>query len=106
MDLRDRILKAMASKGISKADLVKITGIKKSTVYTFFQRNIELSLETIRPIAKVLGVSLDYLITGEDSLPVPYILQIYNELTDTGKELLLAYAKGVYASENGELPKK
>ena len=86
MSLKNRVLDQMEKLGISKAELVRLSGVKKSTVYTFFQRDTELQLETLRPIASALKVSLEYLIYGEEKQTTekkPYIYRLFNALSDS-----------------------
>lgn len=69
MNIIDRIVELMNKQGVSKKDLLKLTGLSKSTFYYLFSDTInenKISLETIRPIAKALNTTLDYLIFGED----------------------------------------
>lgn len=70
MDTIERILKLMETKGITKYELHKLTGIGRSTIYSIFdsKTNVEnVKLDHIRAIAQTLGTTLDYLVYGESS---------------------------------------
>lgn len=73
MDIVDRILAEMQKKGINKFQLSKLSGVKRSTIYNVFNKSYDIKLEALRPIAKVLGVSLDYLVYGEEKPPVEHL---------------------------------
>ena len=70
MELIDRILALMQEQNLSKADLHRLSGLKKSTFYNVFDEKTnpsKIQLDTIRAIADALNTSLDYLMTGKDS---------------------------------------
>ena len=70
MDIIDRVLALMDKQGISKAELQKMSGLKKSTFYNIFDNKTnpdKIKLETMRPIAEALNTTLDFHITGKDS---------------------------------------
>ncbi len=70
MELINRILALMQEQNLSKADLHRLSGLKKSTFYNVFDEKTnpsKIQLDTIRAIADALNTSLDYLMTGKDS---------------------------------------
>lgn len=70
MDLINRILTLMQEQNLSKADLHRLSGLKKSTFYNVFDEKTnpsKIQLDTIRAIADALNTSLDYLMTGKES---------------------------------------
>lgn len=70
MELINRILVLMQEQNLSKADLHRLSGLKKSTFYNVFDEKTnpsKIQLDTIRAIADALNTSLDYLMTGKDS---------------------------------------
>ena len=70
MELINRILALMQEQNLSKADLHRLSGLKKSTFYNVFDEKTnpsKIQLGTIRAIADALNTSLDYLMTGKDS---------------------------------------
>lgn len=73
MELIDRILLLMQQQNLSKADLHRLSGLKKSTFYNVFDEKTnpaKIQLETIRAIADALNTTLDYLMTGRDTQTV------------------------------------
>lgn len=73
MELIDRILMLMQKQNLSKADLHRLSGLKKSTFYNLFDEKTnpdKIQLDTIRAIADALNTTLDYLMTGKDTQTV------------------------------------
>ncbi len=67
MGLIDRIVTKMQQLNITKAELQKKSGLKKSTFYNIFDKKTnteKIKLETIRAIAIALNTTLDFLIYG------------------------------------------
>ena len=100
MEAIKRIEQEMMKKGISKLKLSKLSGVKRSTIYNIFNGNVEIKIEALRKISKVLNVSLDYLVFGTEKKPtVHHMLQLYNELTPLGQAKVEAYAEGILTTE-------
>jgi hypothetical protein len=61
-------------------------------------------------VAKVLGVTVEYLLTGvhPDGLKndAKELLGLFNELSEGGKELILGHTRLVYEQEKKESPEK
>lgn len=73
MTIMERIKKIMDEKNLTKADLVRLSGLKKPTIYRIFDESIDgskIRIETLAPIAKALDVDLDYLL-GKEPVNVP-----------------------------------
>lgn len=71
MLIMDRIRKIMGEKNLSRADLVKLSGLKKTTVYRLFEEGVDdskIRIGTLAPIAKALSVNIDYVINGVETL--------------------------------------
>lgn len=65
----DRILKLLQEQKITKYELHKLSGIKRSTIYSIFDPKTSIDnvkSEHIKAIAKALNVSVDYLMEGEE----------------------------------------
>lgn len=65
----ERILKLMEEKGLNKNQLAQRTGLPRTTIYSALASEEscqKAKLETIRPIAKALGTTLDYIISGNE----------------------------------------
>ena len=72
MSIIDRILNLMNEQNITKADLYRLVEqeVKRSTFYNIFDKKTNpynLTLDTIRPIAKALNTTIDYIVTGNET---------------------------------------
>lgn len=98
--LGSRIKKAREDKGMSQSDLARETDIEQSHISKieagYFPRS---NVFLIGRIAKVLGITLDSLITGNEekilSLDEISILDKYRPLSKKKKEELKTYLKFV-----------
>lgn len=100
--VKDRILTLLQEKNISKAELQKLSGLKKSTLYNVFDKKTNtdnLNLETLKSIAKALNVTIDYLIYGKENPFVDFtsIKKITVPILGT-----VACGKPIYAEEHLE----
>lgn len=59
-------LKLLALKGLTVADVCKATGISQSTMSNWKRRNNLMTGKNAKILADFFGVSLDYLMTGND----------------------------------------
>lgn len=65
--MRDRIIKAMRDKGIqSMAELERQAGVPSGTLRNMGQGHMP-STEKVKKIASTLGISVDYIINGDES---------------------------------------
>lgn len=88
----ERIKKALDMKGIKQADLVKLTGIGKSSISTYISGEYEPKQKNIYKIAKALDVNEAWLM-GYD---VPSGRSITNSIPDETKNgYLVGIASGV-----------
>lgn len=90
MDIMKRVKAVMHSKGISRAELVKLSGLKKTTVYRLFEDGIDdskIRIETLAPIAKALDVDLDYLLGKEDAEIPPSLLAAAKKVYEQTKDI-------------------
>lgn len=68
-EVKGRILKLLKEKNMTKADLLKMSNLKKSTLYNVFDEKTDIgnvNLETLKSIANALNVSLDLLVSGKE----------------------------------------
>ena len=96
--ITNRIFNLLQEKKMTQSELAKMIGIRQSTVSGWKQNNNEPEAELLEPIAKVLNVSLHWLITGSDllipSLPKEQLLlEFYISSNEDGKQRILEYAK-------------
>jgi transcriptional regulator with XRE-family HTH domain len=64
-DFLKRVLEELDFLNASKADLARFLNVRKSTVYSWFERDTIPAADTALKIADFLNVSLEYLVTGE-----------------------------------------
>lgn len=120
MDIYDRINRLLANQRLTRKDLCQAASLSYSTLTSqFHRRSKNMSLETIRAIAKALNVSADYLVLGEQTLPYYVsesvgedykqdrvdeleIVSIFRKLPKRSKTLLLAKAYELYDRDVAE----
>ena len=73
-----KALKIMEDKGLRQVDLASATGKNKSSVSDWINHDVYPKADDAQKIADLLGVSVRYLVTGEDD----------RELSPREKELL------------------
>ena len=78
MNFWDNALPLMSKQGVRQADLVRLTGKAKGTVWNWVENRTVPQADDAVKIADLLGVSVKYLVTGEDD----------RELSAREKELL------------------
>lgn len=64
-DFLKRVLEELDFLNASKADIARFLNVRKSTVYSWFERDTIPAADTALRIADFLNVPLEYLITGE-----------------------------------------
>lgn len=79
-NVTERIKKLIEKKGITRKELEEKTGIKKTAIHNYLVENKLPGTEALYKIAQVLGVSIEYLLTGETT-----------ELNEKEKKLLEDY---------------
>lgn len=84
--MRERYEKLLKDKGLRSADVSRATGIRQSTLTDWKKgRTKSLSAEYIKLIADYLDVSVEYLMTGEETPSYyidPEVAEIAQELYD------------------------
>lgn len=80
MEFKDNLKFVMESKGIQYKELSKITGISENTLKSYLKENSsEPTLSKALKISKALNISLEFLVTGQDSKnSLETNLQIFN----------------------------
>ena len=74
LSLKEKLLKLLFERNMSKADLLRLSNLKKSTFYNIFDEKTDdnnLNLDTVKQLAKALNISIDYLIDEEDTSYLP-----------------------------------
>lgn len=118
MELHERIQKVLELRGMSQADVCRITGLSSAKVSQVVSGSTkDPRISTIIPIAQALNVSLDYLVFGQ-SLVSPFanepqisMNKNYESMNDTGRARLAEQAEmmansGMFAkSEDNKVSK-
>jgi transcriptional regulator with XRE-family HTH domain len=75
MGFRENLKEELAFSGMLVKELAAKTGLNKRTLDKYLRSNGSIpSAEAAVRIAKVLDVSVEYLVTGQDSRPAPPIV--------------------------------
>ncbi len=80
----DRLRRARESKGISASGLAKLVAVSPTAVWNWETNGIHPRADTLQQIAKVLGVSREFLLTGDhpgSSDPMPFEAALPKNLT-------------------------
>ena len=70
MSLGQKITKIRKEKKLSQVDIASYVGVSRDAISKYERDDIIPSVENANKIAKVLGVSLDYLMSEDDNLEV------------------------------------
>ena len=70
MTLGQKITKIRKEKKLSQVDIASYVGVSRDTISKYERDDIVPSVENAKKIAQVLAVSLDYLVSKDDSLEV------------------------------------
>lgn len=97
-DFLKRVLEELDFLNTSKADLARFLNVRKSTVYSWFERDTIPAADTALKIADFLNVSLEYLVTGKKDESK----KSKTELSDFEKNLLRE-AAGLLPEDKVEL---
>ena len=69
--IKVRILNLLKEKHMTKADVLKKSNLKKSTLYNIFDEKTDvknINIETMKEICSALNTTLDYIINGNEEL--------------------------------------
>lgn len=103
MAFKDRLREEIEYKGIRIKELSAAAGVNNNTFLSYIDsRGYLPNVETAVKIAKVLGVSVEYLVTGEDSeiqhdSKQTDIQEIVKDLTNLDKPQLSTIKKMIHA---------
>lgn len=81
MSINERFFKTLEEKGIKASEIAKSLNVNNSIISAWKTRGTNPPIEYTVQICKLLGISIEYYITGKDS----------NELSDEEQELLNFY---------------
>jgi len=94
MGFGDNLKQELTYKGMLKKELAAITGINKRAIDTYVRTKSSMPpADTAVRIAKALGVTVEYLVTGEDlSIPKEVSIIARNILTLNKRDKILITA--------------
>jgi transcriptional regulator with XRE-family HTH domain len=109
-DFKKNLREELDYQGLTVKELSAKTHIAKRTLDCYLSARASMPpADAAAKIAEVLGVSVEYLVTGRDSRAKPLspanpsirlILQILEELDDEGRETLLGIARVLKKQKN------
>ena len=101
MDFKDRLREEIEFKGLLGKEIAAKVGISYSTFLSYIDsRSVLPNVETAVKIAKVLGVSVEYLVTGEDSLHTEknkHLRDLIKDLSNIDEKTLLVLKTMIHA---------
>ena len=106
MDFRKNLKSELEYSGMLVKELAEKSGVKKNTIDQYLSaRSQSPSVEAGVKIAKVLGVSVEYLVTGKDdhglSSSSRHIAQLSEQLDEKNKAFVLDFIKWLSARGDG-----
>lgn len=104
MNVAQRIAYVLDRRGISRNKMQTDLGLSSATVYTWEKRGTTPKAETLQKIAEYLGVSQEYLLTGEESKRIITGSNIVGEISGTaaigeGSSISIAPASDISEDE-------
>ena len=97
MDFWERVKAAIKSQNTTQEWLASKIGITQSALSSSISRNQMPSVERAAQIARALGVTTEYLVTGEDPQQPPEkiraLVKILEQLPEADQEEILAIAR-------------
>lgn len=85
MSIRENLKIELKKRNLNRMDLVKLTGIPKSTIYSISEGT---SIETIEKIAETLNITIEQL-TGKEDNTLKKLSKRLNQLRDDEKENII-----------------
>ena len=100
-------------KGITQNELGKLLGVSRATIAGYETKNHQPDYEKLETLSRFFDVSIDYLLTGEDSFHIERmkrpiinekvvdteVVKIYKELPSEAKVDVLKYLKLLQLNE-------
>lgn len=103
MGFKENLKAELQYRDMTVKELANLSGIKKQTLDNYLSTHNSIpSVDVAVKIAKALQVSVEYLVTGQDSLfpvnsdkQIKTITNICQELTDEQKQLLVDISQAI-----------
>jgi len=107
MSFWDNALPLMQKQGVRQADLVRLTGKAKGTIWNWVERKTIPQADDAVKIADLLGVSVRYLVTGETDKELSdrenELLRLCSVLKEDKFEIVLGLARSLHKDWEREL---
>lgn len=103
----NRIGELRAEAGLKQGELAELLNYKQNTVSSWERGKSEPDFEALRKMAKIFGVSVDYILGGEERVPVAvesedqYLVDCTG-LTDENRRAVLAFSLFLLERQNAE----
>lgn len=108
-EISDRIEGLLKERGLRRVDIVNGTGLPESTVRSWSNSNKSPSAVTLQKVAEFFHVSLEYLITGEDTEQMSKeereLLMLFRRFDERDKDTVLDLCRSLnsrYSDTRGE----
>ena len=88
LTITERIFVALAQKKLSQKEFAKRIEVNEKTVSAWKKNNSLPPVDKISKISDCLGVTINYLLTGEEEKPVIQQSQNFQQINSREKELL------------------
>jgi transcriptional regulator with XRE-family HTH domain len=111
MGFKDNLKSELAYSGMLVKELASKSGVNKFSIDNYLNKRGQIpSVEAAVKIARVLGVSVEYLVTGKEqkqtepplSLESRTIARYAEQLTDTNRKFVLDFIKWIKNRETVE----
>ncbi len=101
-EFKDRFNQAVAMSGKTRAQISRETGITQSLLYYYSIGRNDPKQSYVQLLAKSLGVSVDWLVTGIEPNSEALLVESYKRLPEDKQKDLLRYARYLEALEDKE----
>jgi len=114
MSINERFFELLKEKGITQKKFCESTGIPQQTVSAWKNRNTDPPATSISTIADFFGVTIGYILTGEEPKYLPtgvekksedlnmsqkQLLTYFNELSEVEQNIILGETAKMYADK-------
>jgi len=111
MGFRENLKAELAYSDMRVKELAKLSGVKKQTIDSYLRENGYIpSVETAVNIARALGVSVEYLVTGEEVNPknaqypveARLVADITAKLNEKNRKMVVTIIESIKKQEDKE----
>lgn len=103
----EKALSIMEDKGLRQVDLMRVTGQSRSGVSAWVTRDLVPKADDALKIADLLGVSVRYLVAGQDDAVLPYrVRKLVDIMLSLPEEDLISIGEFIDIMKKNEWRKK